>query len=253
MKRSFIYLLIFLIAHSVVAQDFLTKGTIEFEMKTNTRRLYSEMVKGKDAQMSIRMGDGPEFQVIKKKLLFNGDKVLYLADEKESFWGSMSTLVFTDLKKGVSVFKGSMIIDDMVFEDSIKHIRWKIEDETRLIAGFKCRKAIGVIMDSVYVVAFYCPEIIPQGGPEMFSGLPGMILGLAIPRMYTTWFATKVQLDVDDKLLIAPSPEKKRKVLTMAEARNRYRELMKGYVADGTPDEKLDVQLKGLGMHGTLR
>jgi len=30
---------------------------------------------------------------------------------------------------------------------------------------------------------------------ESFHGLPGMILGLAVPRLYTTWFATKVSLE----------------------------------------------------------
>lgn len=253
MKTIFIFLLTISIATSSVAQDFLTKGTIEFEMKTNTRRMYAEMLKGKEAQMSLRTGDGPEFNIMKKKLLFNGDKLLYLADDKESFWASMSNMIFTDLKKEIAVFKSSMMADNMVFEDSVRHIRWKIEDETRLIAGFKCRKAVGVIMDSVYVVAFYCPEIIPQGGPEMFSGLPGMILGLAIPRTYTTWFATRVQLDVDDKLLTPPVPEKKKKMLTMAEARAKYRELLKAFVTAQAPDEKIDYQLKGLGANGLMR
>jgi GLPGLI family protein len=32
------------------------------------------------------------------------------------------------------------------------------------------------------------------GGPENFSGLPGMILGIAMPRANVTWFATKLEL-----------------------------------------------------------
>src|SRR5690606_26879032 len=51
---------------------------------------------------------------------------------------------------------------------------------------------IGVIYDTIYVVAFYTDEILLRGGPEGFGGLPGTILGLAIPRYNTTWFATKV-------------------------------------------------------------
>ena len=91
----------------------------------------------------------------------------------------------------------------------VDEIKWKIENETRKIAGWECRKAVGRIYDSVYVVAFYCPEIIPQGGPELFSGLPGMILGLAIPRYYTTWFATKIELaNIDESKIAAPDPKK---------------------------------------------
>jgi GLPGLI family protein len=47
-------------------------------------------------------------------------------------------------------------------------------------------------MDSIYVVAFYTTEIPVSGGPESFSGLPGMILGVALPHENVTWFATKV-------------------------------------------------------------
>jgi len=63
-----------------------------------------------------------------------------------------------------------------------------------MIAGFECRRANALIMDSIYVVAFYTDEISTTGGPESFSGLPGMILGLAIPHEHVTWFATKLYL-----------------------------------------------------------
>jgi GLPGLI family protein len=52
-----------------------------------------------------------------------------------------------------------------------------------------------LILDSIYVVAFYSEEIVPSGGPESFSGLPGMILGVALPHDNVTWFATKVEID----------------------------------------------------------
>jgi GLPGLI family protein len=60
------------------------------------------------------------------------------------------------------------------------------------------------------VVAFYTDEILVSGGPESFHGLPGMILGLAVPRLYTTWFATKVQLiEPKENDLAAPTRGKK--------------------------------------------
>jgi GLPGLI family protein len=67
------------------------------------------------------------------------------------------------------------------------------------------------------VVAFYCPEIVPQGGPEFFTGLPGMILGLAIPRYFTTWFATKIELTSVDGSNIFPPTIKKSKQYTKKE------------------------------------
>jgi|GEM_PF-4661083 len=67
-------------------------------------------------------------------------------------------------------------------------------EETRDIAGVHCHRANAIILDSVYIIAFYTDQILTNGGPESFCGLPCMILGIAIPRIYTTWFATSVNI-----------------------------------------------------------
>ena len=76
--------------------------------------------------------------------------------------------------------------------DSISKPIWKLTGEYREIAGFTCRKATTIIFDSVYVIAFYTDAIPLSGGPDFFAGLPGMILGVAIPRLHTTIFATNI-------------------------------------------------------------
>jgi hypothetical protein len=64
--------------------------------------------------------------------------------------------------------------------------------------------------DSIVVIAFYTDEIIPSSGPESFGGLPGMILGLAIPKMHTTWYATKHEsVNQPPKNIVAPKEGKK--------------------------------------------
>ena len=93
----------------------------------------------------------------------------------------------------------------------MRNIKWKITDETRAIAGFQCRRANALIMDSIYVVAFYTDEIITNGGPESFSGLPGMILGVAIPHEHITWFATKVYTETIPEASVKP-PVKGKKI-----------------------------------------
>ena len=96
-------------------------------------------------------------------------------------------------------------------EDSARKIDWVVKDEIRTIADFKCHKAVGKICDSVYVVAFYTEDIVVSGGPEMFGGLPGMIMELAIPRLHTTWTADKVEL-VPPKETDFMMPDKGKKV-----------------------------------------
>lgn len=254
MKKFILHISVLLTCISAGAQDFLTKGRIEFEVKVNTKRMFEEMFKGKeDRMMMMGGGEGPEFYVTKKELLFNGDRTLYRRTGTDNFMGGGSITIFSDIENGKARFKGSAMTNDNIFEDSVTRLRWKIDDETRVIAGFKCRKAVGVMMDSIYVVAFYCPEIVPQGGPEIFAGLPGMILGVAIPRMYTTWFATKVQLEVDEKQIVAPAPGKKEKIHSIAEARELYRQEVGSFLRAGVHNDEIDLTMKGLGGSGIFR
>ena len=77
---------------------------------------------------------------------------------------------------------------------------------------------MGKIFDSVYVFAFYTDEITISGGPMGIQGLPGMILGVTIPRMFTSWIATKVQVNgVKTNIVVAPTKGKKKKAAELQE------------------------------------
>ncbi|MBC7913616.1 MAG: GLPGLI family protein, partial [Pyrinomonadaceae bacterium] len=101
--------------------------------------------------------------------------------------------VFNDYTVKSSIIQKKVFEQTFLVKDTTRNIAWKITDETREIAGYTCRRANAIVMDSVYVVAFYSDEIPVSGGPEIFSGLPGMILGVALPHENITWFATSVK------------------------------------------------------------
>jgi len=44
-----------------------------------------------------------------------------------------------------------------------------------------------------------------SGGPEGIHGLPGLILGMGIPRLHTTWFATRVSISGINMNSISPA------------------------------------------------
>ena len=139
----------------------------------------------------------------------------------------MENTIFTNLDSSAAVTQRTLYGDSYLVSDSVRRVDWKISTEIRKIAGFDCRKAVGRIMDSIIVIAFYTDEIVTPGGPESFSGLPGMILGLAIPRLHTTWYATKLQLvEVTDKELVAP---KKGKKMTGAVYRTQVKDILKNW------------------------
>lgn len=85
--------------------------------------------------------------------------------------------------------------DEVLMEDTVPYVKWKYTDEYRNIAGYECRRANGLIQDSIYVVAFFSNQIAMSSGPELVQGLPGMILGLSIPSLNVNMFAVKVELN----------------------------------------------------------
>lgn len=84
--------------------------------------------------------------------------------------------------------------DQLLMKDSLPQVKWKYTDEYRNIAGYDCRRANGVIQDSIYVVAFFAGQIPVPGGPELIHGLPGLILGISIPSLNINMFATKIEI-----------------------------------------------------------
>jgi GLPGLI family protein len=105
-----------------------------------------------------------------------------------------SDYVFKDLEAKKTYMSQVVFEKTYLIADSLSKYTWKIAAETRDIAGFECRKATTKIADSVVVVAFYTDQIPVSTGPGNFNGLPGMILGIAVPRLAYTLFATKLEL-----------------------------------------------------------
>jgi GLPGLI family protein len=103
-------------------------------------------------------------------------------------------VVYNDYVAGTTISQKPVFEETFLVEDSLARIKWKLTPDTRTIAGFECRKAIGILDDSIAVFAFYTDEIMISGGPEGIHGLPGMILGVGVPRLHSTWFATKVEV-----------------------------------------------------------
>ncbi len=183
--------------------QFKTVGSIEFTRSVNMR-------------MSMQLESDDEFknssyfkEMVKKtptnfpsyfKMSFNPQQTAYFfekdGDAKTGmFWNSKvasENTVIQNLKDKKLTAQKEIYEKDYVIADSLPVYQWKIHDELREIAGYQCRKATTTIHDSVVVVAYYTEQIMVSSGPESFGGLPGMILGLAIPRLYTTWFATSV-------------------------------------------------------------
>jgi len=205
MKTLLLMFVVAMIFPHILFAQYTTQGKIEFERKVN---IYAQMEDDdNDNWKDYVKSNMPKFRLTNFDLFFDTSKSIYKpqkeADDKTFSWldgPATGNIVMTDftaqqVKANKFIFEQTFVV-----KDTMRKIQWKVMDEIRTIADYKCRKAVGKICDSVYIVAFYTDDIMVSGGPEMFSGLPGMIMELAVPRLHTTWTATKVEA-------IPPKPE----------------------------------------------
>lgn len=207
MKRLIILCLLAVTLKAEAQPKFISSGKIEFERRTNQHTMLEEESMW-DNMMKEML---PQFAITYYDLYFDGGKTLYKEgrepENKKIHWSInyLTNTVYRELEKGTRTTQRNLFGSPYLVQDSALKIDWKITNEPRTIAGFECRKAVARIFDSVVVIAFYTDEILPSAGPESFGGLPGMILGIAIPRLHTTWYATKLELVDVAKQLVPPT------------------------------------------------
>ncbi|RFZ90208.1 GLPGLI family protein [Mucilaginibacter conchicola] len=209
MKNIALTIIATLFCSSLFAQaaaHFTTSGTVEYEKRVNMYAIIKKRLSNDEGGFATQAFENykktqPQFKSLKSTLTFTGNKTLFTPiepTEAGNSWfsdmpeGKQQNTIYTDLNTNVATSNKAVFEEKFLMKDTARKINWKITDETREIAGYTCRRANAVIMDSIYVVAFYSDEIPVSGGPESFTGLPGMILGVALPHDNMTWFATKV-------------------------------------------------------------
>ena len=240
------------ICHQLAAQNsrFPTEGTITFERNINTYGIIQKMVDNqKDNPFIVTVFDNykktaKQFKILQSTLYFSNNKTFFKPTEdlsvQNQFFGDSPEMkqintVYTDFGTGLQITQKSVFEEKFLVKDSIRHINWKITSETREIAGYTCRRANAIVMDSIYVVAFYTEQIPVSGGPEVFAGLPGMILGVALPHDNVTWFAkTVTDQTIDPKLMAVPvkgkATDKKGLMSTLTAALSEWGEYAKSYM-----------------------
>ncbi len=204
MKKQFIivFVLVFAALTSRSQENFISQVSIDYAKTISWWPLAKEMwpdwfEQGKD-RMPKEVISYFNFTGDTARSLYKRTKEPYI-QRGLWFWSNGDeNVVYNDYKTGTTITQKPVYEETYLLQDTLLNIKWKITPDTRTIAGFNCRKAIGILFDTVAVFAFYTDEIMINGGPEGIHGLPGMILGIGIPRLHTTWFATSVKvLDVN--------------------------------------------------------
>ena len=222
MKKTILIPVLFAVCAVQAQTQFYNKVKIEFE-KTAYVHAYMKDVEPEWFERAKEWA--PKEIISHHEFIGDGTKSIYKpgrdADEQKTFFMPMSNknIVYNDYTTGTTIAQKPVFEETFLMQDSIPKIKWRLTADTRTIAGFDCRKAVGILDDSVGVIAYYTDELMVPGGPEGIAGLPGMILGLSVPRLHAVWLATKVEVfDVNLNVITPATKGKKSDRATMMKA-----------------------------------
>lgn len=241
----------------------VTTGKVVYERKMN---LHKDMPP--EAEQFKAMV--PEFQSSKVELLFNNTQSFFHplpAEEEDEMpqpggeggrrmmrFGGMDAETFRDYDKEQIVESRELGPKKYIIEDTLKPLKWKLEEDTMTIMGFLCHKATTTQAMRIGgrrfipggdtanrqapqppkeqpVVAWYTEAIESPAGPENYFGLPGLILKTDFNNGSVVFTA----LNIDTKAkptVTAPTNGKK---ITRAEFRKMMEDQMRSMGGPGGP------------------
>jgi len=149
-----------------------------------------------------------------KKPNVGGGIVIEISDGNSALYKNNKEKIYLESKEDFG--KKFLIKDELI------PLKWEISKETKMIGKYLCIKATVIkLMDDydkehhkkekqkeLKIVAWYTPEIPVSNGPEMYSGLPGLIIEIHEDKMH--YVCNKIVLNPKEKTEIkAPTKGKK--------------------------------------------
>lgn len=260
-----------LLTNAATAQ--VKEGKVVYERKMNMHKDLPPEAEQFKAMM-------PEFQTSKMELLYNGTQSLFHplpADEEDQMpqagdggggrrmmfrMGGADAETFRDYDKELIVESRELGPKKYIIDDTLKGLKWKLEEDTMTIAGYLCHKATTTQEAPVRrmrmqrgadtantaaapkpqqqpVVAWYTEQLETQAGPDNFFGLPGLILKIDVNN--GTLVYTPLSVEALGKATVKePTSGKK---ITRSEYRKMMEEQFRNMRGPGGPGGGREIRI----------
>lgn len=184
MNVKYFFLIYFLLLScSIFSQNNQSLFKFEEKIKISEKEkktIPKEVLKNIEAKMlwspaTLYYKQGRSVYVIEDKEikdLENSDRI-----KKQSIVYSKK-MFFKDYKKNNLKSQVNYKFETVIINEPLLSFKWKLINETKLINGIKCYKAITKTEREGDVIAWYTDFFGIQDGPQKFFGLPGLIVYL---------------------------------------------------------------------------
>jgi len=190
------FLVTIFLSLNLISHGQIKSGKIVFERKTNLEKEFKDE-KDEDFRDFIKKN---KVKIEEFELIFNDTCSIFRPVHSDVVddlaWATTRNTTYQSNTSGLRLAIFTIWGQEIYIQDSINKREWKITDSKRVIGKYECRKAVWQKNDSTRIYAWFSSEIVPNVGPEGYSGLPGTILGLANEDGGIIYFAKSVEVYV---------------------------------------------------------
>lgn len=136
--------------------------------------------KSKETKYTLFILDQMSFFEMESSLVSDNNKNDIYENLIHNFF-NFNKFVLTKNKADSITFKRNLVGKDILVKMKKFDLKWEIDNETKKINDYEVKKAIGkyyspTLKTETDIEAWYLPSIPVQAGPDVFMGLPGLIL-----------------------------------------------------------------------------
>jgi GLPGLI family protein len=203
------------------ARAQVKEGRVVYERKVNMHRNLA------DQSMKSMV---PEFNTSKTELRFSAGESLYKNIKEEEDirdkagegehggvfikFGGGDDQVYKNYDTEKMTEQRELGPKKYIIEDSLPRLSWKLEEGSKTIKNYTCKKATAKNRTGKDVIAWYAEDLQSSSGPEAYGGLPGLILELDINNAEIAFTALEISTgavkgDGDKMVVKAPTDGKK--------------------------------------------
>ncbi|MCW5922232.1 MAG: GLPGLI family protein [Saprospiraceae bacterium] len=243
MKKTLLLLALFISLSAIAQEQPPLEGRIRYLVVHDWAKKMAAvdyLSKQRKERIAYMWGNRSEWKLY-TQMFFNATETRYEDSEERAepddegySWRKDVYQIKRNFEENTQYDVMEMLGKTYIIEDSLHSPEWKIHNDLKEVAGHICMKAVWE--DTVKrqkVVAWFAQDIPHSGGPERFSGLPGMILEVDVNNGAMVITADLIEQKKLDKQLNLPKKYKGKKI-TEAE----YQDIVKKYIEEKTKAEE---------------
>ena len=220
MKRTLILTAIIALAASFASAQ-QTSGTIVYEITTDVEKMMQWFMPDRKMD-TYSWKEEWKFRKSKAELKFTASETLYepIVEETMDRWGGATEehTIYSNKEKNKVCYVIRQMGKLSIVDDSIPKMKWKVTNAMKEVAGHICMSATynDTIMGQEITAWFALDMPIPYG-PDVYHGLPGMILQIDLYGGGQIYAAKTITMSDTPVKIDKPKYKKKTKTMTVAE------------------------------------